>query len=104
MGPVLGALLHDDFGQDLVFLLGPGALREVAAVDELEPAGVALDLRLALQQFADSVPAILTEFLNIFEKLGVLIELQRRPIINDFDKTYLFGGPLDAVLGVALAP
>ena len=44
IGPVFGSLRNDDTGQDLIFLLGPGALRKVAAVVEFKPAGVALDL------------------------------------------------------------
>ena len=102
MSPILGALLYHYFGQNFVFFLGPGTLSKVAAVDELKPSCVALDFRLALKQFADSVPAVLAKFFNIFEKFGILIKLKRTKFINAYDKTYLLRRPLDAVLGVAL--
>lgn len=38
IGPIFGALLGDNSGQDLVLVLGPSTLRKVAAVVQLEPA------------------------------------------------------------------
>lgn len=49
LGPVFGALSEHNSGQDLVLLASPSPLCKVAAIDQLEPAGVALDLRLAFE-------------------------------------------------------
>ena len=47
MSPVPGARSRHNLREDLVLLFRPGALGEVAAIVELQPARVALDLRLA---------------------------------------------------------
>ena len=44
LGPVFGALLGDDSGQDGVFFLRPGHVCHSVTVAEFEPALVALDL------------------------------------------------------------
>ena len=47
VGPVFGALGGHDLGEDLVFHLRPRTLRKVAAIVQLEPTSVALDLRFS---------------------------------------------------------
>lgn len=64
MSPVLGTVADDNFSEDDVLLLGPGSLGEVAAVIQLEPARVALDLRLAGEELADAVPGVLTKAID----------------------------------------
>ena len=80
LGPVFGPLRDDNTGQDLVLLLGPGALRKVTAVVELEPAGVALDLRLAAEELADAIPGVLPKAINIAEQLFILYTQSREGI------------------------
>ena len=72
VGPVFRARPGDDLSQDLVLFLGPCALCEVTAVVQLEPACVALDLGLAREELADTVPGILTESLDVVLELLVL--------------------------------
>jgi len=42
--PILGAQLNNNYRQDLVLLLRPGAFRKMTAIDELEPTCVTFDL------------------------------------------------------------
>ena len=72
MGPVAGARRRDNLREDLVFLLGPRALRKVAAVVQLQPARVALDLRFSGQKFTDTIPAVLTESVDVIHQFLVL--------------------------------
>ena len=72
MRPVPGARSRHNLGEDLVLFFCPGALGEVAAIVELQPARVALDLRLAGQELADAIPAVLAEFVDITHQFLVL--------------------------------
>ena len=72
MGPISRARCCHDLSEDLVFLLGPGALRKVTAIVELEPSRVALDLRLARKELADAIPAILAKPFDIAHQFRVL--------------------------------
>ena len=77
MGPVSGASCSDNLSQDLVLLLGPGALSEMTAVVELKPPCMALDFRLASQKFADAIPAILAKPLDIPNQFLVLAKKKK---------------------------
>ena len=46
----------------------------MAAVVELKPARVALDLRLAGQQLADPVPAVLAKLVNVANQFLILLK------------------------------
>ena len=72
VSPVPGARSRHNLREDLVLLFRPGALGEVAAIVELQPARVALDLRLAGQELADAIPAVLAEFVDITHQFLVL--------------------------------
>lgn len=72
VSPVPGARSRHNLGEDLVLFFCPGALGEVAAIVELQPASVALYLRLAGQELADAIPAVLAKFVNITHQFLVL--------------------------------
>ena len=72
LGPVLGTLRRDDVREDLILLLRPGALGEMAAVVKLEPASVTLDLRLAGQKLTNTIPRVLAKSLDIVLQLFIL--------------------------------
>ena len=74
VSPVPGSWRRHDPRQDLVLVPGPGALGKMAAVVELKPARVALDLRLAGQQLADPVPAVLAKLINVANQFLVLLK------------------------------
>jgi len=54
--PVLGSTLVHFLNQDAVLFLRPRALVEVAHLHQVQPPSVALDLRLAGDKLANSVP------------------------------------------------
>ena len=57
IGPALGAIAEHYRSQNLILFLRPCALCEMAEIVELEPAHVALNLRLTNgHQLADSIP------------------------------------------------
>ena len=72
MCPVLCALSCHNVSQNRILVLGPGTFGEVGAIGQLEPSRVTLDLRLAVEKLADSVPGVLAEALDVAEQLGVL--------------------------------
>ena len=65
-------MLEDELDQNLVFGQGPGACYTVANVVKFEPAGVALNLRLARHELADSVPGVAAKLIDKSEKFFVL--------------------------------
>lgn len=72
LSPVFGALSHDDSSEDSILFFGPGPLGEVATVVQLEPARVALDLRLAREQLTDAIPGVLAEAFYVILELLIL--------------------------------
>ena len=81
MGPVAGARRRDNLREDLVLLLGPRALRKVTAIVQLQPARVALNLRFSGQKFTDTIPAVLTESVDvIYQFLVLYINADKRAV------------------------
>ena len=56
VGPIVSAIANDDLSQNSVLFLGPAALGKMLAIVKFKPTCVALDLRLALELLADSIP------------------------------------------------
>lgn len=78
LGPVAWAILSDNFHEDSVFVLGPGARDTVIYVVQLEPADVALDLGLAGHQLANPVPGVAAELIDPHLKMLILIKKKVR--------------------------
>ena len=72
MGPVSRARRRDNLSEDKILLFGPRTLSKMTAVVQLEPPRVALDLRLAWEELADTVPAILSKSIGISHQFLVL--------------------------------
>ena len=56
LSPVKGSIFVNNLSQDSILFLCPAALCKVGAISDLKPPRVTLDLRLASDLLADSVP------------------------------------------------
>ena len=91
----------------------------MTAIIQLEPASVALDLRLAREQLTDPVPRVLAKSSHVVQQLVVLkntietirVKIRAQSVVKQPScllaaaalYTYLSLGPIDLVLGIFLS-
>ena len=68
VSPIVSTIADDDLGQNPVLFLGPATLGKMLAIVKFEPTCVTLDLGLALELLADSVPRVLTILLDVAQQ------------------------------------
>lgn len=92
LGPITGSRGRDNLSEDLIFLLGPRAFSKVTAIVQLKPASVALYLRFSGQKFTDTIPAVLTESINIIHQFLVLKTRRIHGAVRESVSTLMMSG------------